>query len=91
MGGRQIVRNETLHLHRDRGFLALDFCVDVHLGRFLAEFSNPPGERMVRYLALLLPVRRLADLLRHVTGLALFAGLHRLALIPVAQQIVGLA
>ena len=35
--------------------------------------------------------RRLTDLLWHVTGLALFAGLHRLALIPVAQQIVGLA
>ena len=91
MGGRQIVRNETLHLHRNRRFLALDFRVDFQLGRFLAELADTTWEGMVRHLALLFPVRRLADLLRHVAGLALFAGLHRLALIPVAQEIVGLA
>ena len=91
MGGRQTVRDKTLDLHGDCRFLTLDFRLDIQLGRFLTKLADTTGERMVCDLPLLFPVRRLADLLRHVAGLALFAGLDRFALIPVAQQIVGLA
>src|ERR1051326_825986 len=91
MGSRQTVWNKALHLHCDGRFLTFDFCLDIQLGRFLTKFANAAAERMVRHHSLLLTVGRLADLLRHVASLAFFAGLDRLTLIPVAQQIVGLA
>jgi hypothetical protein len=91
MSGRQIVRHQALHRHRHGGFLSLNLRRNLQPGRLLPELADASRKRMIRHFPLGFTMGRLADLFRHMTGLAFFTGLHGFALVPIPQEIVTLA